>query len=138
MASFDIQLLFINSSLNETIDICVDKTFGKKKKVKGMFKRHIKQILIISVKSSCFLFNEFYYKQIDSTMGYLLGPTLENLFLIYYERNWLKNCPNQFRPKYYCRYFDDTFFMFEHKDHVEKFLRYPNSRHSNIQFTCEE
>ena len=32
----------------------------------------------------------------------------------------------------------DTFFMFEHKDHVEKFLRYINSRHRNIQFTCEE
>ena len=28
--------------------------------------------------------------------------------------------------------------MFEHKDHVKKFLRYMNSRHRNIQFTCEE
>ena len=75
MASFDIQLLFINISLDETIDICVDETFGKKKKVKGMLKRHIKQILILSVKSSCFLFNDLYYKQIDGTMGYPLGPT---------------------------------------------------------------
>ena len=94
MASFDIQLLFINISLDETIDVCVDETFGKKKKVKDMLKRHIKQILILSVKSSCFLFNDLYYKQIDGTMGYLLGPTLENLFLIYYERNWLESCPN--------------------------------------------
>lgn len=94
MASFDIQLLFINISLDETIDVCVDETFGKKKKVKGMLKRHIKQILILSVKSSCFLFNDLYYKQIDGTMGYLLEPTLENLFLIYYERNWLESFPN--------------------------------------------
>ena len=28
--------------------------------------------------------------------------------------------------------------MSEHKDHVKKFLRYMNSRHRNIQFTCEE
>ena len=28
--------------------------------------------------------------------------------------------------------------MFEHKDHVKKFLRYMNSRHRNIQFTYEE
>ena len=28
--------------------------------------------------------------------------------------------------------------MFEHKDHVKKFLRYMNLRHRNIQFTCEE
>ena len=94
MASFDIQLLFINISLDETIDICVDETFGKKKKVKGMLKRYIKQILILSVKSSCFLFNDLNYKQIDGTMSYLLGPTLENLFLIYHQRNWLESCPN--------------------------------------------
>lgn len=80
--------------MDETIDVCVDETFGKKKKVKGMLRRRIKQILILSVKSSCFLFNDLYYKQIDGTMGYLLGPTLENLFLIYYERNWLESCPN--------------------------------------------
>ena len=28
--------------------------------------------------------------------------------------------------------------MFEHKDHVKKFLGYMNLRHRNIQFTCEE
>ena len=28
--------------------------------------------------------------------------------------------------------------MFEHKDQVQKFLRYMNSRQPNIQFTCEE
>ena len=39
---------------------------------------------------------------------------------------------------YYRRFVDDIFLMFEHKDHVKKFLRYMNSRHRNIQFTCEE
>ena len=33
---------------------------------------------------------------------------------------------------------DDIILMFEHKDHVEKFLRYMNSRHRNIQFPWEE
>ena len=28
--------------------------------------------------------------------------------------------------------------MFKKKDHVKKFLRYINSRHRNIKFTCEE
>ena len=28
--------------------------------------------------------------------------------------------------------------MFEQKGHVEKLLRYMNSHHRNIQFTCEE
>ena len=139
MASFDIQSLFTNIPLDETIDICVDMVYNKRKKVKGMLKRHFKQLLTLSVKSSFFLFNGVYYKQIDGVaMGSPLGPTLANLFLTYYEDRWLDNCPIQFRPRYYRRYVDDVFLMFERKDQVKKFLKYMNTRHPNIQFTCEE
>ena len=50
MASFDIQSLFTNIPLDEIIDISVDTVFDKKKKVKGMLKRHFKQLLILSVR----------------------------------------------------------------------------------------
>ena len=104
-----------------------------------MLKRHFKQLLTLSVKSSCFLFNDVYYKQVDGVaMGSPLGPTLTNLFLVYYEHIWLKKCSLQFQPKYYRRYVDDIFLMFESRNHGKKFLKYMNSRHSNIQFTCEE
>ena len=97
MASCDIQSLFTNIPLDETIEICVDMVLEKKKKLKGMLKRHFKQLLILSVKSSCFLFNDVYYKQIDGvTMGSPLGPTLANLFLVYHERKWLESVPIQF------------------------------------------
>ena len=101
MASFDVQSLFTNIPLDETINICVDMVYNKRKKVKGMLKRHFRQLLTISVKkSSCFLFNDVYYKQIDGVaMGSPLGPTLANLFLVYHEDKWLDNCPLQFRPK---------------------------------------
>ena len=139
MSSFDIQSLFTNIPLDETINICDDLVFHKTKKVKGMLKRHFKQLLTLSVKSSCFLFNDVYYKQVDGVaMGSPLGPTLANLFLVYYEHKWLEKCPLQFRPKYYRRYVDDIFLMFESRDHVKKFFKYMNSRHPNIQFTCEE
>ena len=139
MSSFDIQSLFANIPLDETIAICVDMVFDKRKKVKAMLKRHFKQLLILSVKSSCFPISDFYYQQIDGVaMGSPLGPTLANLFLVSHERKWLESCPIHFRPKYYRRYVDDIFLMFEHKDHVKKFLRYMNSRHRNIQFTYEE
>ena len=74
MASFDIQSLFTNIPLDETINICVDLVFHKKKKVKGMLKRHFKQLLTLSVKSSCFLFNDVYYKQVD---GVAMGSPLD-------------------------------------------------------------
>ena len=40
MASFEIQALFTNIPFCETIDICVDMVYNKRKKVKGMLKRH--------------------------------------------------------------------------------------------------
>ena len=86
MASFDIQSLFTNIPLDETIDICVDMVFEKGKEVKGMLKEHFKQLLILSVKSSCFLFNDVFYQQIDIVgMVSPLGPPLANLFLVYNE-----------------------------------------------------
>ena len=63
MASLDIQSLFTNIPLDETIGICVNMVFEKRKKVKGMLKCHFR--LIFSVKSPCFLFNGVYYKQIE-------------------------------------------------------------------------
>ena len=42
-----------------------------------MLKRHFKQLLTLSVKSSCSLFNDVYYKQVDGVaIGSPLGPTL--------------------------------------------------------------
>ena len=85
------------------------------------------------------LFNDVYYKQVDRvTMGSPLGPTLANLFLVYYEYKWLEKYPLQFRPKYNRRYVDDIFLVSECRDLIKKFFKYMNSRHPNIQFTCEE
>ena len=44
----------------------------------------------------------------------------------------------QLQPKYYRRYVDDTFLMFEKRDHLKKFLKYKFSRHQSIKFTFEE
>ena len=39
---------------------CVGLVFERRKKVRSMLKRHFKQLLILSVKSSCFLSNDLY------------------------------------------------------------------------------
>ena len=130
VAFFDIQSLFSNIPIDETIDICINRVFQHKKKIKGMLRRHFKQLLTLAVKSSCFVFNNMYYKQIDGVaMGSPLGPTFANLLLVYYENMWLDKCPHQFKPKYYRRYPYDIFLMFEKKDLVRKFLKYMNSCH---------
>ena len=49
---------------------------------------HFKQLLTLAVESSCFVFNDLYYKQIEGVaMGSPLGPTFANLFLAYCETN---------------------------------------------------
>ena len=45
-------------------------------------------------------------------MGSPLESTFANIFLSYHEQIWLKNCPGEFKPVIYKRYFDDTFLLF--------------------------
>ena len=40
MASFDVQSLFTNINLDETINICVDMVYNQRKKVKGYILKH--------------------------------------------------------------------------------------------------
>ena len=138
MASFDVDSLFTNIPLDETIDICVKNLFGKKRKVKGLNKSEFKSVLEFAVKDNLIFFNGKYYIQVDGVaMGSPLGPTLANIFLCHWETIWLEKCPVQFKPLFYRRYVDDTFFLFSCEDHVKKFLNYMNSRHVNIHFTFE-
>ena len=90
MASFDIDSLFTNVPLDETIDICVKKLFGRKRKFEGFTKEQFKKLLSLAVKNSCFLFNGEYYEQVDGVaMGSPLGPTLANIFLCHHEERSL-------------------------------------------------
>ena len=138
MSSFDIDSLFTNIPLDETIDIVAKKLFKNKKKVKGLSKKDFITLLNLTVKSSFFIFNDEYYKQLDGvSMGSPLGPTFANIFLCHWEEIWIKKCPKQFAPKFYKRYMDDTFLLFNSPDDVKKFYNYINSRHANMNFTFE-
>ena len=50
MVSFDVESLFTNIPLDETIDICVQRLYKRKKKVKGLLKRHFKELLTLATK----------------------------------------------------------------------------------------
>ena len=53
-----------------------------------------------------------------------------------HELNWLQNCPNHFKPKFYRCYVDDTFIIhFSDTSHIPLFLEYLNYQHPNIKFT---
>ena len=97
-----------------------------------------RELLFLAVGNTFFIFNGKFYKQIEGLgMGLPLGPTFANIFMSYYEKIWLSNCPQQFKPVFYRRYIDDTFLLFKDSSHVNLFLDYLNSMHRNIRFTFE-
>ena len=103
MASLDVDSLFTNISLDETIDICCNLVF-ENKKVDGLLKEDFRPLLTTATTESFILSDGKYYQQIDGVaMGSPLGPTLANIFLSYHETKWFANCPNAFKPLYYRR-----------------------------------
>ena len=65
-------------------------------------------------KDIIFLFNSATYSQIEGIgIGNPLGPSFANIFPCHHENNWLENCPELFKPKFYRRYVDDLFLLFE-------------------------
>ena len=138
MASLDVESLFTNIPLEETIDICAQLLFKDNLVMHGLNKDEFKSLLILATKESFILFNGSYYQQIDGVaMGSPLGPTLANIFLGYYEQKWLADCPTAFKPSFYKRYVDDIFLLFSDIRHLDQFKAYMNSRHGNMKFTSE-
>ena len=70
-------------------------------------------------------------------MGSPLGLTLANAFLCYYEKEWLDNCPIQFKPVIYKRYVDDIFVLFSSKEQLQLFVDYMNKQHKCLKSTSE-
>ena len=70
-------------------------------------------------------------------MGSPLGSTLANVFLVYFEKDWLQNFPFDLKSHYYQRYVDDIFVLFTSLEHLEAFRNFLNGRHDNMSFTME-
>ena len=103
MASLDVDGLFTNISLDETIDICVKKLFKTPDTlVKGISKNDFRNLLNLVTKESFFTFNNKFYIQVDDVaLGSPLGQILANIFLSHHEENWLNKCPIEFKPSFY-------------------------------------
>ena len=138
MTSFDVENLFTNIPLSETIQICLDQLFQCDLNVSGLTRDLFRKLLDLAVTNTFFLFDGRYFQQTDGVgMGLPLGPTLANIFMCHFETNWIATCPVEFRPEVYKRYVDDTFILFRDASHAKLFLDYINSKHSNIKFTLE-
>ena len=82
MASLDVDVLFTNIPLDETIHICVKKLFKiQATLVKGISKNDFRDLLNLATKESFFTFNYKFYIQVDGVAtGSSLGPILAKIF----------------------------------------------------------
>ena len=139
MASLDVESLFTNIPLDETIDIVTNQVFEKEDRVNGLSRTDFRRLLSLSTKGTVFFFDGHYYKQKDGVaMGSPLGPALANAFLCHYETKWLDECPLAFTPIFFARYVDDIFVLLRSKEHIATLAQYLSSQHPNIRFTYEE
>ena len=124
MASLDVESLFTNISLEETIKNCVNDLFSNNFSGGKLRRKDLYELLKLAATESSFIFDNKLYKQIDGVaMGSPLGPTLANVFLCHYEKIWLNECPSQFKPVVYKRYVDDIFVLFKSKEHLKTFCQ---------------
>ena len=138
MASLDVELLFTNIPVDETIKNTVDDLFSSNMYQGKLSKSELYYLLKLATSESSFIFDNILYKQIDGVaMGSPLGPSLANAFLCHYEKLWLDSCPLEFKPVVYRRYVDDIFVLFKSKDHLLLFAKYMNTRHKNLKFTFD-
>ena len=127
--------LFTNIPLKETINICTESIYDQNDSIEGLNKSEFKKLLSLATKESYFIFDEILNKQINVVaMVSPLEATLANAFLCFYEKKWLEQCPDKFKPVYYRRYVDDIFVLFKSRDHLIKFRDYLNKCHPNMKF----
>ena len=65
MGSLDVDFLFTNIPLEETIDICTNTLFENTEKVEGLSKIEFKELLSLATKESYFIFNGQLYRQVN-------------------------------------------------------------------------
>ena len=136
MASLDVESLFTNIRVDETIKNAVDDLFSSNMYQGKLSKSELYYLLKLATSESSFIFNNILYKQIDGVaMGSPLEPSLANAF--HYEKLWLDSCPLEFKPVVYRRYVDDIFVLFKPKYHLLSFAKYMNTRHKNLKFTFD-
>ena len=135
LVSFDIESLYTNVPLQETIAIAADKVYSNNDTPTPPFSKEVFIKLLTLANTGIFSFNDTLYKQIDGlAMGNPLAPSLANLFLGELENKYLGRSMKA--ATFYRRYMDDTLVVFESDNHG-KFLEYLNSWHPNIKFTTE-
>ena len=132
--SYDIESLFTNIPINDTIDYILDQIYVQHKLKPICSKLIFKRLLIKLSTEVTFTFNSKFCKQTDGcTMGGPLSVTSSDMYMTKMESDVVR----PFNPIFYRRYVDDIYNRrkINKKDDLYEAL---NKYHKNIKLTVEK
>ena len=130
--SYDLESLFTNIPINETIDYVLDQIYNKKKLKPICSKLIFKHLLLKLATEVTFTVNNSFYKQTDGwAMG---GPlvTFCDIFMTKMENDIVI----PMKPIFYCRYVDGIYNR-RTKNVENSLFKALNSYHKNMKLTIE-
>ena len=141
MISFDIESLFTNIPVNETINIICNRLYYTNPKLRPFVPEHyFRQLLDFATKFTHFLFNNKYYDQTDGvSMGTPLAAIFAEIFMSDSEQKHLPGLLNSKDTTLLAwrRYIDDTLTIFKADAKQKEILQLLNTFHPCIKFTTE-
>ena len=136
IASIDVENLFTNVPVDETIDIILDKVYRDDTTPKlNIPEEAMKSLLQICTKKAPFITHRGHlYTQVDGVaMGSSLGPLFANFYMGAVEERVFSSVPP---PSTYCRYIDDIFVVVQCKEDVDSLIK-ELEKQSVLTFTSE-
>jgi hypothetical protein len=140
MISFDIESLFTNIPVDETIEIICNKLYYTNPKLRPFIpENYLRELLKFATKCTHFLFNKKYYDQSDGvSMGTSLAAIFAEIFMADFEEKHLPGLlNNNSKLLAWRRYVDDTFTIFKADANPDEIKELLNSFHPCIKFTVE-
>ena len=150
--SLDIESLFTNVSIDETIEIIKNycnklKSNSKQKRANAkddsryegkldemkfeVYEKLYQKCLQVSV----FIFNKKLNNQIDDvSIGNKLGPITSDIFMNNFENKYMEQL-KYLGVKHWFRYVDDTFVILKNINQTDAILTFINEQHETIKYT---
>jgi hypothetical protein len=135
--SLDVESLFTNVPVHETIKIILDETYRNSSHIPPSIPENtIRELLLLCTTKTPFQFDGKTYLQVDGvSMGSPLGPLFANFYMSHLENKVLSQNLS-FKPSFYVRYVDDTLAVFNSFDDLLRFIECLKSN-SCLNFTYE-
>ena len=131
--SYDVESLFINVLVYETIEYIINELYIENKLSKLCSKLIFKRLLLKLTIENTFMLNSKFYKQVD---GCSMGGPLSVIFSDIYINKIEKNVAKPTKLQFYKRFLDDIINK-RYKNQPDNLFQAPISNHPKMKYTID-